>query len=518
MSKFEFKREHFNLGSIFKSITIGVDESFIASIFELIIEKADTVKLGKDMHELLEMDPGNVGRINNEDLKKFYQNIVLDAKKNGVSVQEAVKKIQKNVSDKKVRTIKSWEIENTKELNNACHILTVNPKVDSLMNEADLIRRALSISKIPYHIEIPSNELLGNGYMEPIKIITNTHYLKKTIKVINDIISVNEQDFNQVTILGARITKNIGYYSYNFEDNLTQKEKFGLLIEKSLIGGLVDLLEANPTKKIIIDNEVLEASDVNITKENIMQVAKSFINNKVSRELRDQLLGFFVKKTIENAKKDEFEIDIDHLFISADAINMIADYINSHEKELYVKESVEVEVPVYDENKSVNQEEIQEIVPIEERKDIDLDAIIKENAEPIVNAELPKTYTELVQENVDEIVRDNQDTIQSTNVEVYSKILTMETLTKDITLESGEVTNLINLFDKYQILNAIPLDSVCTLIDGTTMTGEQFIRTYGEQIGRFKNTEEFINTYASSIDKKIENEKKGIFSSIFRRK
>ena len=240
----------YSLEKLEKIVQKKADDTFIKSIIRKYINIAiDKTSPFCDVSDLLyaalRTDENSVGKINEEDKRKFAYEVKSDfTSRYGVPQYNPLKE------QPGWFTYKSWKLLGTDRISEGeyRHRLYINSKASNLMALSNAIYDELKKRKIPFYFKIQSNENNEKGYKDSIVLYTSTPLLDDTIKAILQIEKNNPnlvRNCNAPSELVGQINEYIGYA---FESE-NAKCSYTTLICKSFENGI-----ENAVKNWCLDN------------------------------------------------------------------------------------------------------------------------------------------------------------------------------------------------------------------------------------------------------------------------
>lgn len=205
----------YSLKNLEKIVQKKADDAFIKSIIRKYIN-IDITSPFCDVSDLLyaalRIDENSIGKINEEDKRKFADEVKRDfISRYGVPQYNPITKPQPGWF-----TYKSWKLLGTDRISEGeyRHRLYINSKASNLMALSNAIYDELKKRKIPFYFKIPNNENNEKGYKDSIVLYTTTPLLDDTIKAILKIEKNNPnlvRNCNAPSELVGQINDYIGY-------------------------------------------------------------------------------------------------------------------------------------------------------------------------------------------------------------------------------------------------------------------------------------------------------------------
>ena len=169
----------YSLQNLEKIVQKKADDNFIKSIIRKYINidmnQCRNLDVSDLLYAALRTDENSVGKINEEDKRKF----AYEVKKDFISRYGVP---QKNPLKEQYGwfTYKSWKLLGTDRIDHISHRLYINSKASNLMALSNAIYDELKKRKIPFYFKIQGNENNGKGYKDSIVLymIQLKQYLK----------------------------------------------------------------------------------------------------------------------------------------------------------------------------------------------------------------------------------------------------------------------------------------------------------------------------------------------------
>ncbi len=226
----------YSLQNLEKIVQKKADDNFIKSIIRKYINidmnQCRNLDVSDLLYAALRTDENSVGKINEEDKRKF----AYEVKKDFISRYGVP---QKNLLKEQYGwfTYKSWKLLGTDRIDHISHRLYINSKASNLMALSNAIYDELKKRKIPFYFKIQGNENNGKGYKDSIVLYTSTQLLDDTIKAIFEIEKNNPsliENCNNPSEIVGHINS---YLGYAFESD-NPKYSYTNLICKSFENGI----------------------------------------------------------------------------------------------------------------------------------------------------------------------------------------------------------------------------------------------------------------------------------------
>ena len=240
----------YSLKNLEKIVQKKADDAFIKSIIRKYINiDIDKTSPFSDVNDLLyaalRTDKNSVGKINEEDKRKFADEV-----KSDFTSRYGIPQFNPLKEQPGWFTYKSWKLLGTDRISEGeyRHRLYINSKSSNLMALSNAIYDELKKRKIPFYFKIQGNENNEKGYKDSIVLYTSTPLLDDTIKAILQIEKNNPKLVRNCNAPSELVGQINDYIGYAFESE-NAKCSYTTLICKSFENGI-----ENAVKNWCLDN------------------------------------------------------------------------------------------------------------------------------------------------------------------------------------------------------------------------------------------------------------------------
>ena len=240
----------YSLKNLEKIVQKKADDAFIKSIIRKYINiDIDKTSPFCDVSDLLYValrtDKNSVGKINEEDKRKFADEV-----KSDFTSRYGIPQFNPLKEQPGWFTYKSWKLLGTDRISEGeyRHRLYINSKSSNLMALSNAIYDELKKRKILFYFKIQGNENNEKGYKDSIVLYTSTPLLDDTIKAILQIEKNNPKLVRNCNAPSELVGQINDYIGYAFESE-NAKCSYTTLICKSFENGI-----ENAVKNWCLDN------------------------------------------------------------------------------------------------------------------------------------------------------------------------------------------------------------------------------------------------------------------------
>lgn len=323
-------------------IGVILNKKYDVSFYEFLMDKylsQDMTEFdssrGINLLESINKDIKNVGKVNADDKKAFFQVLVSDYQKLGGNYQDLLKSINRENGI----VVDSSILYGIKEMYSRKHMFILNVGATNLYVVLKSLYEEFKMNKLPLLAKIPKVKEQELGFSNAIVVYSSTEKLKETLDVLNGVAIKYDEFVNKPGELVISLNDNIGYQSIT--NGSTQY--LSLICETFILGidAAIQKYSIDNPKTLIagqkLDSYLKNPDKVDIKRKNILlTILKSnheFINNIIKQVHERMIL---------------YGIDYNYLFASFNTIMEIKNYYGI-DGEIIKEESKEEILPlVYD--------------------------------------------------------------------------------------------------------------------------------------------------------------------------
>ncbi len=179
----------FSLNDFESKVRLVADNAFIKSIIKnyILIDKKEfnrPVDLYELIYSKMRIDTNSIGKIDQDDKKKFLNELVNDYHTFGDGIKSNPINEQPGWF-----TFKSWHLLSTAKIHNESqiHRIYINSKAKNLMALSNAIYKEFKNEGIPFYFKMPDNNSNEKGFKDSIVIYTSTELLSPTMNALLNI-------------------------------------------------------------------------------------------------------------------------------------------------------------------------------------------------------------------------------------------------------------------------------------------------------------------------------------------
>lgn len=206
------------------------------------------------IYDQLRIDQNSIGKVNEEDYKKFFDELHKDYIAHGDNYRSNPLSEQPGFY-----TFKSWHLLGTEKIpyDESIHRLYINSKAQNIMILSNTIYDEFKNNNIPFYFKIQGRQedrkYFEEGYKDSIVIYTSTKYLKQTIQALLNIekqIPELVANCNAPSELVGKFNSWIGYASETKEHKHSYTDNVCIAIYNAIEKSVKEWCENHPNVKI----------------------------------------------------------------------------------------------------------------------------------------------------------------------------------------------------------------------------------------------------------------------------
>lgn len=138
-------------------------------------------------------------------------------------------------------TLKSADILGMPQVDESCHIITINTDANSIASVTKAVYETLKKREVPFDIEVPQYPDQNKGFTETIKLHVTTADLEHTLKALLSLNKVYKDKIKQPNLFNANVDNLFGYDSYIDINGERASDKLGVVIIKAIDKTIAEL-------------------------------------------------------------------------------------------------------------------------------------------------------------------------------------------------------------------------------------------------------------------------------------